>query len=142
MILGLVGEELNNCNRKTIARAKNIVIPSHSVCDGLESASEINGLNCELQQDFHDVLCLHKEPSRNGMEFAELIKTTRVDSVILRKQGGSLIEGTLCLASHHLIFSSRVSEKDELMVKFVSSLLNHSDLVVESIFSPPRYRFN
>jgi len=72
------------------------------------------------QQDFHDVLCLHKEPRKDGMEFAELIKTTRVDNVILRKMGGNLIEGTLCLTSHHLIFSSRVSESDEILILYMS----------------------
>ena len=50
------------------------------------------------------------------MEFAELIKTPKVDNCILRRSHGSLIEGTLCLTSHHLIFSSRASDKDELMV--------------------------
>ncbi|XP_065063356.1 myotubularin-related protein 9-like isoform X1 [Rhopilema esculentum] len=54
------------------------------------------------------------------MEFAELIKTTRVDNVILRRQSSSLVEGTLCLTSHHLIFSSRVSEKDELMLLYMA----------------------
>lgn len=116
-----MGAELNDWKNKTIARAKDTVVPSHIPCDGLESTSDVNGIDCEVQQDFHDVLCLHTNSSRSGMEFAELIKTTRVDNVILRKQGGNLIEGTLCLTSHHLIFSSRVSEKDELMVS-----LNHS----------------
>eukprot|EP00794_Sanderia_malayensis_P012002 gene12002-13241_t len=53
------------------------------------------------------------------MEFAELIKTTRVDNVILRRLHVPLIEGTLCLTSHHLIFSSRASEKDEMMLLYM-----------------------
>ena len=88
------------------------------VADEIEE-TKVNGIGycCSAQQDFHDVLSFHTEkPGESRMEFAELIKTTRVDNVILRRQGSSLVEGTLCLTSHHLIFSSRVSEKDELMV--------------------------
>ena len=103
--------------QQEIARARSSRIPSHISCDGVGNKSDRNGLDCVAQQDFHDVLCLHKKQHKAGMEFAELIQTTRVDNVILRRLGGNLIEGTLCLTSHHLIFSSRVAENDELMVR-------------------------
>ena len=104
--------------QQEIARALKSIIPSHIPCDGVDNKPDFNGLECVVQQDFHDVLCLHKEQRKDGMEFAELIQTTRVDNVILRRLGGNLIEGTLCLTSHHLIFSSRGEENDELMVRY------------------------
>ena len=67
------------------------------------------------------------------MEFAELIKTTKVDNVILRRVHSSLVEGTLCLTSHHLIFSSRVSEKDEMMVKYSFVRLAKGGVVPSSV---------
>ncbi|KAK1171745.1 myotubularin-related protein 9-like [Acipenser oxyrinchus oxyrinchus] len=48
------------------------------------------------------------------MEFAELIKTPRVDNVVLHRPFMSRVEGTLCLTGHHLILSSRQDSNEEL----------------------------
>ncbi|XP_066494661.1 myotubularin-related protein 9-like isoform X2 [Tiliqua scincoides] len=40
------------------------------------------------------------------MEFAELIKTTKVDDVLLSCPGLQPVKGTLCITSHHLLLSS------------------------------------
>ncbi|XP_061668048.1 myotubularin-related protein 9 isoform X2 [Syngnathoides biaculeatus] len=48
------------------------------------------------------------------MEFAELIKTPRVDGVVLRRPFLPTVEGTLCLTGHHLILSSRQDNAEEL----------------------------
>ncbi|KAM8796026.1 myotubularin-related protein 9-like [Eudromia elegans] len=41
------------------------------------------------------------------MEFAELIKTSRVENVVLAGAGLPPTRGTLCITSHHLLLSSR-----------------------------------
>lgn len=48
------------------------------------------------------------------MEFAELIKTPRVDNVVLHRPFHPAVEGTLCLTGHHLILSSRQDCSEEL----------------------------
>ncbi|MBN3287373.1 MTMR9 protein, partial [Polyodon spathula] len=48
------------------------------------------------------------------MEFAELIKTPRVDNVVLHRPFMPRVEGTLCLTGHHLILSSRQDSNEEL----------------------------
>lgn len=48
------------------------------------------------------------------MEFAELIKTPRVDGVVLHRPFMPTVEGTLCLTGHHLILSSRQDNIEEL----------------------------
>ncbi|KAF3702791.1 Myotubularin-related protein 9 [Channa argus] len=48
------------------------------------------------------------------MEFAELIKTPRVDGVVLHRPFMPIVEGTLCLTGHHLILSSRQDNTEEL----------------------------
>uniref|UniRef100_A0A8C2NKR3 Myotubularin-related protein 9 n=1 Tax=Capra hircus TaxID=9925 RepID=A0A8C2NKR3_CAPHI len=48
------------------------------------------------------------------MEFAELIKTPRVDNVVLHRPFYPPVEGTLCLTGHHLILSSRQDNTEEL----------------------------
>ncbi|XP_078005269.1 myotubularin-related protein 9 [Phascolarctos cinereus] len=48
------------------------------------------------------------------MEFAELIKTPRVDNVVLHRPFYPAVEGTLCLTGHHLILSSRQDNTEEL----------------------------
>lgn len=48
------------------------------------------------------------------MEFAELIKTPRVDGVVLHRPFKPTVEGTLCLTGHHLILSSRQDNIEEL----------------------------
>eukprot|EP00795_Rhopilema_esculentum_P008507 gene8507-14507_t len=113
------------CSLNNEFKASSSVFSSHIVCGDVADEIEetkVNGIGyCSEQQGFHDVLSFHtKKPGESRMEFAELIKTTRVDNVILRRQSSSLVEGTLCLTSHHLIFSSRVSEKDELMLLYMA----------------------
>ncbi|XP_007902502.1 myotubularin-related protein 9 isoform X2 [Callorhinchus milii] len=49
-----------------------------------------------------------------GMEFAELIKTSRVDNVVLSRPFVPCVTGTLCVTSHHLLLSSRAAENMEL----------------------------
>ncbi|XP_075057310.1 myotubularin-related protein 9 [Mixophyes fleayi] len=48
------------------------------------------------------------------MEFAELIKTPRVDKVVLHRPFHPQVGGTLCLTGHHLILSSRQDNSEEL----------------------------
>ncbi|XP_072265256.1 myotubularin-related protein 9 [Pyxicephalus adspersus] len=48
------------------------------------------------------------------MEFAELIKTPRVDKVVLHRPFHPPVGGTLCLTGHHLILSSRQDNSEEL----------------------------
>lgn len=50
------------------------------------------------------------------MEFAELIKTPKLEKVILHGPMGQVMEGTLCITSHHLIISSRTDSSQELWV--------------------------
>uniref|UniRef100_A0A8C4QHW5 Myotubularin-related protein 9 n=1 Tax=Eptatretus burgeri TaxID=7764 RepID=A0A8C4QHW5_EPTBU len=48
------------------------------------------------------------------MEFADLIKTPKVDEVLLQRPLEPKVVGTLCLTGHHLIFSSRQDNSEEL----------------------------
>ncbi|XP_065296214.1 myotubularin-related protein 9 isoform X2 [Dermacentor albipictus] len=51
---------------------------------------------------------------RKKMEFAELIKITKVDRVVLHAPLCTSFSGTLSLSSHHSIFSSRTDDDKEL----------------------------
>ncbi|KAK8759210.1 hypothetical protein V5799_003159 [Amblyomma americanum] len=51
---------------------------------------------------------------RKKMEFAELIKITKVDRVVLHAPLSTSFAGTLSLSSHHSIFSSRTDDDKEL----------------------------
>jgi myotubularin-related protein 9 len=53
------------------------------------------------------------------MEFAEFIKIPMVDKVTLARPGLSRVVGTLCITGHHLLFSSRMQDSEELMVGIV-----------------------
>ena len=53
------------------------------------------------------------------MEFAEFIKIPMVDNVTFVRPGFSRVVGTLCITGHHLLFSSRIQETEELMVGFI-----------------------
>jgi len=50
------------------------------------------------------------------MEFAEFIKISQVEGVVLSRQESAPIEGTLCITGHHLILASRQENKEELWV--------------------------
>ncbi|XP_057308817.1 myotubularin-related protein 9-like [Hydractinia symbiolongicarpus] len=55
------------------------------------------------------------------MEFTDLIKTAKVDNVVLwRPHSHKKVTGTLCLTSHHILFSDRTSDKDELMLLYMA----------------------
>ena len=51
------------------------------------------------------------------MEFADFIKTPKVDSVMMRRPFCADVEGTLSVTGHHLILSSRQDHKEELWVR-------------------------
>lgn len=71
------------------------------------------------------------------MEFAELIKTPKVENVFLHRPLHKPTEVVLCITSHHMILSSRDTRDDELWVSlFDSKMSNHSLRVVDVIFSP------
>ncbi|XP_076059911.1 myotubularin-related protein 9-like isoform X1 [Oratosquilla oratoria] len=49
-----------------------------------------------------------------NMEFAELIRISRCDRVMLHQPHKAVLDGTLCITGHHLIVSSRDEEPQEL----------------------------
>lgn len=56
------------------------------------------------------------------MEFADLIKTPKLDGVLLHDpgtatgSGGGATVGTLCITGHHLLLSARQENSQELWV--------------------------
>ena len=49
------------------------------------------------------------------MEFMELIKTPKVDNVVLwQPLLQKKLTGTLCLTSHHILFVDRANEKEQV----------------------------
>ena len=52
----------------------------------------------------------------DDMEFAGLIKTPRVEKVVIHRPFHKATEGALCITGHHLIFSARGENPDELWV--------------------------
>lgn len=50
------------------------------------------------------------------MEFADFIKIPMVDNVTFVKRELSRVDGTLCVTGHHLMFSSRLRDSEELML--------------------------
>lgn len=50
------------------------------------------------------------------MEFAHLIKTPRVEKVVIHRPLRKPVEGALCITGHHLIFSAGGENPDELWV--------------------------
>lgn len=51
------------------------------------------------------------------MEFTELIRTAKVDNVVLQIPNKLKMTGTLCLTSHHIIFADRSNKNEEIMVR-------------------------
>lgn len=51
------------------------------------------------------------------MELSHLIRVPFVDNVRLHKVN-SIHDGVLCLTGHHLMFSSKTSQKEEVLVSF------------------------
>ncbi|XP_069751173.1 myotubularin-related protein 9-like isoform X2 [Narcine bancroftii] len=62
------------------------------------------------------------------MEFAELIKTWKVDDVVVSRPLLQPARGTLCLTSHHLLFSSRGAGSLELCL-----LIRNIDAIEKSV---------
>ncbi|XP_032808695.1 myotubularin-related protein 9 isoform X2 [Petromyzon marinus] len=54
------------------------------------------------------------------MEFVELIKTPKVEGVVLERPCAAPLEGTLCLTGHHLIVSSRREHAEEMWLRLSS----------------------
>ena len=50
------------------------------------------------------------------MEFISIIKTPNIDKAILINQSSDNLEGTLCITTHYLLFSSRKNPDDEIWV--------------------------
>lgn len=50
------------------------------------------------------------------MEFSELITTPNLDDVKLITEKNESVIGTLCITGHHLIFSSRSENFEEIWV--------------------------
>lgn len=51
------------------------------------------------------VLLLGSRPTSGGMEFSELIRTSRAQAELLRGQEAAPLRGTLCVAGHHPLLS-------------------------------------
>lgn len=50
------------------------------------------------------------------MEFADVIKSPKIDDVVLSRPLHDAVEGTLCITSHHVILSSRKGAHEELWI--------------------------
>lgn len=50
------------------------------------------------------------------MEFADFIKTPKMDGVFLHDHLHGTVEGTLCITGHHLLLSARQENSQELWV--------------------------
>jgi hypothetical protein len=59
----------------------------------------------------------------DDMEFASLIKTPRVEKVVIHRPFHKATEGALCITGHHLIFSAGGENPDELWVVSVCCCL-------------------
>ena len=51
------------------------------------------------------------------MEFVDFIKSPMIDNVKLVRNGVPTVDGTLCITGHHLLLSSRSTQKEELWVQ-------------------------
>ncbi|XP_025024780.1 myotubularin-related protein 9-like isoform X3 [Python bivittatus] len=67
------------------------------------------------------------------MEFAELIKTTKVNNVVLSCPGLQPIRGTLAVTSHHLLFSSQTKGSGEQRMTELWLLIRNVDATEKSI---------
>ena len=57
------------------------------------------------------------------MEFAHLIKSPRVEKVVVHRHPfQKSVEGALCITGHHLIFSAGGANPDEFWVNFLKEL--------------------
>lgn len=68
------------------------------------------------------------------MEFADLIKTPKLDGVFLHTTtSNATVEGTLCITGHHLLLSARQENSQELWVGTGPSHAEGFHLTVNSI---------
>ncbi|XP_060114469.1 myotubularin-related protein 9-like isoform X2 [Heteronotia binoei] len=67
------------------------------------------------------------------MEFAELIKTTKVNDVVLTSPGLAPVKGTLCITSHHLLLSSQAGGNKEQSQMELWLLIRNVDAVEKSV---------
>ncbi|XP_053254967.1 myotubularin-related protein 9-like isoform X3 [Podarcis raffonei] len=67
------------------------------------------------------------------MEFAELIKTTKVDHVVLSRPGLPSVKGTLCITSHHLLLSSQPGGNEEQGQIELWLLIRNVDAIEKSV---------
>lgn len=75
------------------------------------------------------------------MEFAHLIKSPRVEKVILQRPFHKSTEGTLCITGHHLIFSAGGENPDELwVIELSKALLNFKVIFLFFTADPQKYR--
>ncbi|KAM9116380.1 myotubularin-related protein 9-like isoform 3-T3 [Pangshura tecta] len=68
-----------------------------------------------------------------AMEFAELIKTAKVENVQLSCPGLPPIKGTLCITSHHLLLSSQPGGNGEQSTVELWLLIRNVDAVEKSV---------
>uniref|UniRef100_A0A6J0UDD6 Myotubularin-related protein 9-like isoform X1 n=2 Tax=Pogona vitticeps TaxID=103695 RepID=A0A6J0UDD6_9SAUR len=67
------------------------------------------------------------------MEFAELIKTPKVDHVGLTRPGLPPVTGTLCITSHHILLSSQAGGSGEESQMELWLLIRNVDAVEKSV---------
>ncbi|XP_077193530.1 myotubularin-related protein 9-like isoform X2 [Paroedura picta] len=66
------------------------------------------------------------------MEFSELIKTAKVNDVVLTSPGLKPVKGTLCITSHHLLLSSQAEGNREQSRMELWLLIRNIDAVEKS----------
>jgi hypothetical protein len=66
------------------------------------------------------------------MEFAHLIKSPRVEKVVVHRSLHKSVEGVLCITGHHLIFSAGGENPDEFWVN--SYLINFFYILMHLFF--------
>lgn len=59
------------------------------------------------------------------MEFVELIKTPKLDGVLLYDHQNATVEGRLCITGHHLLLSARQENSQELWVRYISKIAKY-----------------
>ncbi|XP_054856071.1 myotubularin-related protein 9-like isoform X2 [Eublepharis macularius] len=67
------------------------------------------------------------------MEFAELIKTTQVNDVVLSCPGLAPVKGTLCITSHHLLLSSQAGGNGEQSQMELWLLIRNVDAIEKRV---------
>ncbi|XP_019403357.1 PREDICTED: myotubularin-related protein 9-like isoform X2 [Crocodylus porosus] len=67
------------------------------------------------------------------MEFSELIKTAKVENVLLSCPGVPAIKGTLCITSHHLLLSSQPGGEGDQGTVELWLLIRNVDAVEKSV---------